>query len=91
MTTIRKTDPSAREKIADRLDGFKRNHQQMRLVNRFLKAGNDAGLLGMGFTADQIARLKVPDLKGCIGFAPVTLRNNAASIARLKERLEHLP
>lgn len=81
---------TTRHEIEARLDGLKRNRREMRLANRFLRSGNDAGLLEMGFTADQIARLKIPDNKGCIGFAPVTLRNQAAHIGRLRERLEHL-
>lgn len=81
---------TTRHEIEARLDGLKRNRREMRLANRFLRSGNDDGLLAMGFTRSQIARLKVPDPKGCIGFAPVTLKNTVANIGRLRERLENL-
>ena len=41
----------------------------------------------MGFTDEDIARLKTPDFAGRVGFPSFQLTNNNANIRRLKERL----
>lgn len=74
--------------LAARLEAARRHHAQMKLVNRFLRNGNDDGLRRLGFTALQIADLKTPDLIGRVGFPNNVLKASNATIARLEARLE---
>jgi hypothetical protein len=77
---------SAKE-IRDKITGYTRNRQQMRLANRYLSRGNDAGLREMGFTGEQIVKLKEPDLHGKIGFHPDLIRRATQRIYELKKQL----
>lgn len=83
-------DTEATRQIGARLDGLKRNHDQMKLANRYLRSGNDAGLKQMGFDETQIASLKKPDMLGRVGFDDGDLKNSTATIARLEKRLQVL-
>ena len=76
----------AKREIRMRVQALRRQRETMKLANRFLRAGNDAGLLSLGFTAEHIARLKVPDVTGAIGFSHATLRNIGAKIHQLQGR-----
>lgn len=87
---ISSDDPNAAQKITERLEGLKRNHERMKLVNRYLRAKNDDGLKQMGFDEAQIATLKKPDSCGRAGFPDYALKNNTANIARLEQRLRAL-
>lgn len=78
---------SKRETLA-RIAALNRQRQTMRLANQFLRSGNDAALARLGFTQDQVSRLREPDAEGVIGFSPVTIRNIRARILRLQARLQ---
>ena len=84
---ISSDDPEAADKIAARLAALEKNHTDMKLINRYLRAGNDAGLQEMGYTEAQIAKFKEPDFLNRTGFADYTLRNSQANITRLRSRL----
>ena len=72
--------------IKQRIAGYTRNVEQMRLANRYLKFGDDEALLRIGFSLEQIKRLKVPDASGRIGFQPVLLKRASQKIYDLKKR-----
>lgn len=74
--------------IKQRIAGYERNRQQMRLANRYLARGNDQGLREMAFTDAQIAKLKEPDLHGKIGFSPDLIRRATQRIYELKKQLK---
>ncbi len=74
--------------IREKIKGYERNRQQMRLANRYLAHGHDQGLKEMAFTEEQIAKLKEPDLHGRIGFAPDLIRRATQRIYELKKQLK---
>lgn len=55
-----------------------RNHYS--LVNALLKRGNEDGLRAIGYTDEQIAKLKQPDARGRIGYE--------GSLAAVNHRLD---
>ncbi len=83
-------DPDSVAKITDRLRALERQHGMMKLANRFLKFGNDAGLLAAGWNPDQIAKMKQPALSGEVGFPAYMLSNSNANMTRLRKRLASL-
>ena len=72
--------------IEERIAALRRNIQQMRLTNRYLRFGNEAGLKSMGYSMDHIARLKEPDLTGHVGYNPELIRRAHQTIRELKQR-----
>ena len=72
--------------LDNRISGYTRNVEQMKLANRYLRFGDDAALAAIGFTPEQIERLKVPDAAGHIGFQPVLLKRANQKIYDLKKR-----
>ena len=60
----------------------------MQLANRMLRKGNTQALLALGFSADDVEKLKQPDANGQIGFADYTLRSISDKIADLKAKLK---
>lgn len=72
--------------LEQRISGYTRNAEQMRLANRYLRSGDDDALMAIGYTPEQIERLKIPDTLGHIGFPPVLLKRTNQKIYVLKKR-----
>lgn len=68
--------------LETRIAGYARNVQQMRLANRHLKYGNDAGLRAMGYTEEQIAKLKADGT----GYTPDIIRRAQVKLRELKQQ-----
>lgn len=90
-TAIFSDDPSAAEKLEEKIARLEKRQDLMRDANKALrkalKTGDDSPLLDLGFSEKAIAELKTPDFCGRIGFANYQLTNNSANIRRLKQRL----
>jgi hypothetical protein len=87
---ISSDDPDAPAKIAERLRTLERHHEMMLLANRFIRTGNDEGMVKAGWTVEQIAKLKEPALGGEKGFPAYALTNSNANMLRLRKRLASL-
>lgn len=89
-TAIFSDDPSAAEKLEEKIARLEQRQELMKTANKLIKKGDDAGLAELGFSEIRIAQLKQPDYCGRIGFADYEIANNGANIRRCKERLEDL-
>lgn len=69
-----------------RLATLKRHRDHYALVNLLLRQGNDQGLRTLGYTDEQIGRLREPDARGRIGFAG-SAENTRKRIHRLRRRI----
>jgi hypothetical protein len=87
---ISSDDPEAPDKIAERIEALERQHALRVRINKMLRTGDDAGILALGTTPEQLAALKTPDYLGRIGFADYQLQNARANIRRLQIRLTAL-
>lgn len=71
----------------NRLEALLRHRNHYTLVNALLRRGDDRGLRSIGYTAEQIAKLKEPDLLGRQGYEG-QIRNTAEKIRRLRRRMK---
>lgn len=85
-TAIFSDDPDAAEKIAEKIARLEKRQEAMKQANKYIRQGNKAGLLEMGFSEDQITKLSDPTNFGGPGFPAFELTNNSANIRRLKDR-----
>lgn len=83
-------DPSAAEKLSDKIARLEKQQELMRAANKAIRKGDDEALRDLGFDDARITLLKQPDFCGRIGFADYQLTNNSANIRRLKQRLERV-
>jgi hypothetical protein len=88
---ISSDDPDALSKLQVQLDQAQAAHQRMVAANKLLRADDRTGLLAIGFTEAQIARLLEPDDLGRIGFPDYQIKNSGTNIRRLKARIAELP
>lgn len=88
--TIFSDDPSASEKIEEKIARLEKRQEVMKAANGFMRKGNWEGLADLGFSEAQVAKLISPDFAGRPGYPPYMLSNNGAEIRRLKERLKIL-
>lgn len=86
--TIFSDDPSAVEKLEDKIARLEKRQAAMVKANRLLRKNDRAGLLEMGYSEPTIARLMTPDFCGRIGYPDYEIKNNGANIRRLKTRIE---
>lgn len=85
---ITSDDPQAIEKLQAKLAALQARQEFMKKANKFIKKGDDAGLLAMGIPQVQIDNLKKPDFVGRVGFADYQLTNNNGVISTTRKRLE---
>ena len=81
-------DPSADEKLAEKIERLEQRQEQMKKANSLLRKNDVEGLLNMGFSEKQIHSLQTPDFVGRTGFPSYSITNNGANIRRLKLRLQ---
>lgn len=87
---ITSDDPKAIEKLDAKLTALRLFQEFMKKANKFIKTGNDAGLLAMGLSQADIDKLKLPDFGGRVGFADYKLTNNNGVITATRKRMEQL-
>lgn len=85
---IRSDDPQLIEKLTAKLNYLSAWGDFMRKANKLLRKGDDAGLLAMGFTAEQLPKFKAKDFAGRVGFADYMMSNNNGVIGSTRKRLE---
>lgn len=81
-------DPSATEKLAEKIERLEKRQELMKAANKLVKKDDYDGLLNLGFSEQAVTALLTPDYMGRVGFASFQITNNGANIRRLKERLE---
>jgi hypothetical protein len=93
-TAISSDDPMAIEKLTAKLDKLQRCQERMKEVNKAIRikdpAKGNAVLAAMGYSADDIEKIRKPDFCGRVGYPTYALQNNNAEIRRVKSRIEDL-
>lgn len=91
---IKSGDERAIEKLEEKLEGLKELQETMKLVNKAIRLKDmkkgDEVLRDMGYSDEQIKKLREPDFCGRIGFPDYALQNNNANIHRVEDRLKGL-
>ena len=99
---ISSDDPQAVEKLEAKLATLEKHQEMMKAANAAIRmkdpAKGDAKLAELGYTPEDIAKLRAPDFCGRIGYPAYELQNNNAKsrrirgrIAELKKRTENTP
>ena len=93
-TSISSDDPMAIEKLTAKLDKLQRCQERMKAANAAIRMKDtnkgNAKLAAMGYSADDIEKIRKPDFCGRVGYPAYMLQNNNAEIRRIKSRIEDL-
>ena len=91
---ISSDDPQAVEKLEAKLAALEKHQETMEAANTAIRmkdpAKGDAKLAELGYTPEDIAKLRAPDFCGRIGYPTYELQNNNANIRRIRGRIEEL-
>lgn len=91
---ISSDDPQAVEKLEAKLAALEKHQELMKAANAAIRmkdpAKGDAKLAELGYTPEDIAKLRAPDFCGRIGYPAYELQNNNANIRRIRGRIEEL-
>ena len=91
---ISSDDPQAVEKLEAKLAALEKNQEMMKAANAAIRmkdpAKGDAKLAELGYTPEDIAKLREPDFCGRIGYPAYELQNNNANIRRIRGRIAEL-
>ncbi|WP_321574927.1 DUF3560 domain-containing protein [Paraburkholderia franconis] len=83
-------DPEALDKLRAKLADMEERHERIKRTNALIRREDRAGLARMGYTAEAIDKLFLPDWRGRAGFASYELTNSSANIRRVRERIAAL-
>lgn len=88
---ISSDDPQAVEKLEAKLATLEKHQEMMKAANAAIRmkdpAKGDAKLAELGYTPEDIAKLRAPDFCGRIGYPAYELQNNNANIRRIRGRI----
>ena len=91
---ISSDDPQAVEKLEAKLAALEKHQELMKAANVAIRMKDptegDAKLAELGYTPEDIAKLREPDFCGRIGYPAYLLQNNNANIRRIRGRIEDL-
>lgn len=91
---ISSDDPQTVEKLEAKLAALEKNQEMMKAANAAIRmkdpAKGDAKLAELGYTPEDIAKLRAPDFCGRIGYPAYALQNNNANIRRIRGRIAEL-
>ena len=91
---ISSDDPQAVEKLEAKLAALEKHQELMKAANVAIRMKDptegDAKLAELGYTPEDIAKLRAPDFCGRIGYPAYELQNNNANIRRIRGRIEEL-
>ena len=91
---ISSDDPQAVEKLEAKLAALEKHQELMKAANVAIRmkdpAKGDAKLAELGYTPEDIAKLRAPDFCGRIGYPAYELQNNNANIRRIRGRIAEL-
>lgn len=86
--------PQAVEKLEAKLAALEKHQEMMKAANAAIRmkdpAKGDAKLAELGYTPEDIAKLREPDFCGRIGYPAYALQNNNANIRRIRGRIAEL-
>ena len=92
--SISSDDPQAVEKLEAKLATLEKHQEMMKAANAAIRmkdpAKGDAKLAELGYTPEDIAKLRAPDFCGRIGYPAYELQNNNANIRRIRGRIAEL-
>ena len=87
-------DPQAVEKLEAKLAALEKNQEMMKAANAAIRmkdpAKGDAKLAELGYTPEDIAKLRAPDFCGRIGYPAYARQNINANIRRIRGRIAEL-
>ena len=87
-------DPQAVEKLEAKLATLEKHQEMMKAANAAIRmkdpAKGDAKLAELGYTPEDISKLRAPDFCGRIGYPAYELQNNNANIRRIRGRIAEL-
>lgn len=91
---ISSDDPQAVEKLEAKLAALEKHQELMKAANVAIRMKDptegDAKLAELGYTPEDIAKLREPDFCGRIGYPAYLLQNNNANIRRIRGQIEEL-
>lgn len=91
---ISSDDPNALEKLKEKVGRLKKHQELMKSANAAIRLKDteegDRRLCELGYTQEEIKKLREPDYIGRVGYPPFELSNNNANIKRLEERIKEL-
>lgn len=91
---ISSDDPQAVEKLEAKLATLEKHQEMMKAADAAIRmkdpAKGDAKLAELGYTPEDIAKLRAPDFCGRIGYPAYELQNNNANIRRIRGRIAEL-
>lgn len=91
---ISSDDPQAVEKQEAKLAALEKHQEMMKAANAAIRmkdpAKGDAKLAELGYTPEDITKLREPDFCGRIGYPAYALQNNNANIRRIRGRIAEL-
>lgn len=91
---ISSDDPQTVEKLEAKLATLEKHQEMMKAANAAIRmkdpAKGDAKLAELGYTPEDIAKLRAPDFCGRIGYPAYELQNNNANIRRIRGRIAEL-
>lgn len=91
---ISSDDPQAVEKLEAKLAALEKHQELMKAANVAIRMKDptegDAKLAELGYTPEDIAKLREPDFCGRIGYPAYLLQNNNANIRRIRGWIEEL-
>ena len=91
---ISSDDPQAVENLEAKLAALEKHQELMKAANVAIRMKDptegDAKLAELGYTPEDIAKLREPDFCGRIGYPAYLLQNNNANIRRIRGRIEEL-
>lgn len=91
---ISSDDPQAVEKLEAKLATLEKHQEMMKAANAAIRmkdpAKGDAKLAELGYTPEDIAKLRAPDFCGRIGYPAYELQKNNANIRRIRGRIAEL-
>lgn len=92
---ISSDDPDAVDKLKEKLESLKRNHEWMKKVNVAVRKARTPdrqipALIALGMSEAQAQELLKPDYCGRVGIAPYALQYSNANIRRVEQRIREL-
>lgn len=91
---IKSSDEGAVEKLEKKLEELKAHQESMKAANKAIRlkdtAKGDEKLAELGYSPEEIKKLREPDFCGRVGFPDYALSNNNANIHRIEGRIKAL-
>lgn len=94
LAPVKSDDPEALDVLRAKLAKLEAFQQEMKEANAAIRlkdqAKGDAKLEALGYTPEQIQKLRKPDYCGRIGYPSYMLSNNNSTIKRTRDRIQRL-